>query len=136
MPMIMIIDASVAAKWVLPEPNSDRAAALRKRENDFAAPSLVIAEVGKRFGKRAVRGDIGKADAAAALEAAMDHFAEVVQLNGLAARAMEIAIDLRHPIYDCFYLALAERERAPIVSADARLLSAARCLPSVAARKL
>ena len=134
--MILIIDASVAAKWVLPEPDSDRAAALRKRQDDFAAPALVIAELGNAIWKRAVRGEIGKTDAVAALETAMAHFAEVVLLDELAARAMEIAIDLRHPIYDCFYLALAERERAPIVSADARLLSAASRLPSVAARKL
>ncbi|HEY7300638.1 MAG TPA: type II toxin-antitoxin system VapC family toxin [Xanthobacteraceae bacterium] len=134
--MMIIIDASVAAKWVLPEPDSDRAAGLRKHEDDFAAPSLVIAEVGNAIWKRAIRGEISKTDAAAALETVMAHFAEVVSLDELAARAIQFAIDLRHPIYDCFYLALAERERAPIVSADVRLLAAAGRVPSIAARKL
>ncbi|HEY7296309.1 MAG TPA: type II toxin-antitoxin system VapC family toxin, partial [Xanthobacteraceae bacterium] len=123
-------------KWVLPEPDSDRAAALRKREDDFAAPSLVIAEVGNAIWKRAVLSEIDKTDAAAAIETAMAHFTKFVPLEELAARAMQIAIDLRHPIYDCFYLALAERERAPIVSADARLLAAAKQIPTIAARKL
>jgi predicted nucleic acid-binding protein len=131
---MIITDASVAAKWGLPEPDSDRAAALRKRDDDFAAPSLIIAEVGNAIWKRAARGEINKTDAAAAVETAIAHFAEVVPLEELAARAMQIAIDMRHPIYDCFYLALAER--APIVSADARLLAAASRLPSIAARKL
>jgi predicted nucleic acid-binding protein len=29
---------------------------------------------------------------------------------------------LRHPVYDCFYLALAEREDATLVTADRRLI--------------
>jgi predicted nucleic acid-binding protein len=134
--MIIIIDASVAAKWVLPEPDSDRAAALRKGGDDFAAPSLVVAEIGNAIWKKAARGEIAKTDAVAAIETVMAHFAEIVPMNELAARAMQLAIDMRHPIYDCFYLALAERERAPIISADARLLAAARRLSSVTARKL
>jgi len=34
-----------------------------------------------------------------------------------------MAIDLRHPAYDCFYLALAERSASPLVTADDRLIS-------------
>jgi predicted nucleic acid-binding protein len=44
----------------------------------------------------------------------------------LLARAMEVARLLKHPVYDCVYLALAERERATVVTADARLLQQAR----------
>jgi predicted nucleic acid-binding protein len=40
----------------------------------------------------------------------------------LAKRAFEIASELRHPVYDCFYLALAEREDAALVTADRRLI--------------
>jgi predicted nucleic acid-binding protein len=35
---------------------------------------------------------------------------------------MDLARRLNHPIYDCVYLALAERERARFVTADQRLL--------------
>ncbi len=44
----------------------------------------------------------------------------------LANRALSLAIELQHPIYDCFYLALAQRENALLITADERLLSAAR----------
>jgi predicted nucleic acid-binding protein len=37
-------------------------------------------------------------------------------------RALAIAIELRHPVYDCFYLALAERNTSPLVTADERLI--------------
>jgi predicted nucleic acid-binding protein len=33
---------------------------------------------------------------------------------------------LRHPIYDCFYLALAQREGASLVTADNKMLGAAK----------
>jgi predicted nucleic acid-binding protein len=33
-----------------------------------------------------------------------------------------IAGELDHPVYDCFYLALAELERTILVTADTRLL--------------
>jgi predicted nucleic acid-binding protein len=35
---------------------------------------------------------------------------------------MDVARRLGHPVYDCVYLALAEREHAPFVTADHRLL--------------
>jgi predicted nucleic acid-binding protein len=49
-------------------------------------------------------------------------FAHLVSLPPLTARALEIAAELRHPVYDCFYLALAESEDATLVTADRRLI--------------
>jgi predicted nucleic acid-binding protein len=40
----------------------------------------------------------------------------------LLRRAMEVARRLDHPVSDCVYLALAEREHAVLVTADQRLL--------------
>jgi predicted nucleic acid-binding protein len=39
----------------------------------------------------------------------------------LASRAVELALDLDRPVYDCFYLALAEAEKVRLVTADRRL---------------
>jgi predicted nucleic acid-binding protein len=122
---MMVVDASVAVKWVISEPDSGAAVALRGTDT-LIAPSLVIAEIGNALWKRVIRGDVDRSDASAALQIAVAHFDSIVSVDQLAARAMELAVDLRHPIYDCLYLALAERERVPIVSADARLLSAAK----------
>ncbi len=60
------------------------------------------------------------------LKVAMAHFSRIVPTEELAGAALRFAIDLRHPIYDCFYLALAEREEATLVTADARLLAVAK----------
>jgi predicted nucleic acid-binding protein len=39
---------------------------------------------------------------------------------------MALAVRLTHPIYDCFYVALAEREQCALITADARLVAAAK----------
>ena len=41
----------------------------------------------------------------------------------LARQAMAIARCLDHPVYDCFYLALAEERAARVVTADRRLIA-------------
>lgn len=121
---MLVVDASVVAKWVLREDGSDRANALRS-EGGIIAPSLLASEVGNAFWKAERRGDITRSEAVAAMRSVLGPFDDLVPDEALHARALELAIDLRHPIYDCFYLALAEREAATLVTADARLLAAA-----------
>jgi len=133
--MTMVIDASVAALWVLPQPGSERAAALRSQDR-LIAPTLVAAEIGSALWKAARRGDLSGADALVALDIALRHFDALVPLEEQRARALELAIELQHPIYDCFYLALAEGEKCPLVSADARLLAKRRTLKRIELRKL
>ncbi len=40
----------------------------------------------------------------------------------LELRALELALELRHPVYDCVYLALAERLDRKLITADRRFL--------------
>jgi predicted nucleic acid-binding protein len=49
----------------------------------------------------------------------------LVPVVELLPRAIELAFDLQHPIYDCVYLALAEREKAALITADRRLIATA-----------
>lgn len=133
--MALVIDASVAVKWVLPEAGSERAVAIRT-DDDLIAPSLVCAEIGSAIWRAVIRGDVPAKEASAALRAAMAPYQRVIPLEELADRAIDLAIRLRHPIYDCLYLALAERERCALVTADGRLVAAAKALRSVEVRAL
>ena len=134
--MTIVVDASVAAKWFLPEPGSDAAAELRKQDNDLIAPVLIVAEVGSAFWKSAMRGDLAGLDVVHMLRNAAGHFNRLIPVESIAAEAMALAVDLKHPIYDCFYLALAERERAPLVSADRKLLAAGKRVKGMEVRAL
>lgn len=133
--MTLIIDASVAVLWTLQQAGSDRAAAL-SRETSLIAPSIILAEIGNAIWKAVRRGDLPSTEAATAIEIASGPLDLLIPSEELHRRALEIAIDLDHPIYDCFYLALAERERCPLVTADERLLKAVKKLKGVEVRKL
>jgi predicted nucleic acid-binding protein len=117
----VVVDASVAAKWVLDEQGSDRANTLRS-ESDLIAPTLIVAELGNALWKATVLLGFSQTDALSAIRIVLVPFNRIIPLEQLRQRALELAIELKHPIYDCFYLALAERERAPLITADKRLL--------------
>lgn len=134
--MTIVVDASVAVKWVMSESGSAAAAALRDEDDYLMAPALVIAEIGNALWKKAVRREIESRDARAALHLAVSHFTEIVELNDLRENALRLAIELRHPIYDCFYLALAERERCALITADERLAAAAKTVKNIQVRPL
>jgi predicted nucleic acid-binding protein len=127
----LVVDASVAAKWVLPEPDSERATVFRNTEPNLIAPQLIVAEIGNAVWKRARRGELTVQDATEAVATAVGIIGTLYRLEDLVARATEIAIALDHPIYDCFYLALAERESAPLITADRRLSTVATRLGTV-----
>ena len=134
--MTLVVDASVAVKWVLPEAGSDRAAAIRAADDDLIAPSLVYAEIGNAIWRAVVRGEVPAAEARRDLKVAVGHYRRIIPLAELADRALELAMRLRHPIYDCFYLALAERERCALITADRRLIAAAKALKGIKLRPL
>ena len=124
--MTLVVDASVAAKWILQENDSARAASIRTTGEDFIAPSLVFAEIANAIWKAVLRGDIPARNAGEGLHLALGHFQQVVPLEDLNAEAIKLATDLRHPVYDCYYLALAQRENVAIVTADEDMIAVAR----------
>ncbi len=133
--MTIVVDASVAALWVLDQEGTARATALR-REGGLIAPSLVAAEIGSAIWKAVGRGAVARAAALVAIEAALLPFEALIPNEELRVRALALAIDLRHPIYDCFYLALAERERCALITADSRLMTAAKAVKGLELRAL
>ena len=134
--MTVVVDASVAVKWVLPETGSDRAAAIRTADDDVLAPSLVHAEIGSAIWRAVLRGDVPAAEARRDLKVAVGHYRRIISLAELVDRALELATRLRHPIYDCFYVALAERERCALITADRRLIAAAKAMKGIELRPL
>jgi predicted nucleic acid-binding protein len=133
--MTLVVDASVAALWVLEQEGSARANALRG-ESGLIAPSLIAAEIGSAIWKAVRRKSVSRADGLLALETALLPFQALVPDRELHTRALAIAIELDHPIYDCFYLALAERERAPLISTDKRLIAVAKRAKGIEVRAL
>lgn len=117
---MLVVDASVAVKWLLIEEGRPAAMALLAGGQPLIAPELVIAEAANVLWKVARRG----ADPAAMREGMRrlpSLFDRLVPMRGLEAAALDLAIAHGHAAYDCFYVALALREGAPLLTADARL---------------
>jgi predicted nucleic acid-binding protein len=125
----MIIDASVALRWFLNEPGAADAAAMFSQGPAPIAPDLVLVEIGNGLWAATRRRRIDEAAASSLLAAAARLYGELRPAETLVNRAIEIAYAINHPIYDCLYLALAESERTPLITADARLQAALKGTP-------
>src|SRR5437764_389685 len=120
--MPLVVDASVAVRWLLNVAGSDRAYRLIREQNRVTAPDLVIAEIASAVWKAVRFAGLPTATAAEAIAQAATGFHELVPARTLVNRALEIALDLRHPPYDCCYIALAEMRESRLVTADDRLM--------------
>ena len=120
--MTWVIDASIGIKWVIPEILSDEADRVRDGDHDIVAPDLLLVEVANALWKKTAAKELSPREADAAFDLVRRSGIDLRPTGPLLPRAMEIARRLDHPVYDCVYLALAEREQAALVTADQRLL--------------
>ncbi len=114
-----VVDAAVAVKWVLPEPDS--ALALRLRGDRLLAPELLDIEGASVLWKAARRGEITEAEAEAGLALLSDAPVERLPVAPLLPGALRHALRQGHPIHDCLYIEAALASGFPLVTADRRL---------------
>jgi predicted nucleic acid-binding protein len=126
-----VIDASVAAKWVLPaadEPLAREALELLKRyvagELRFVVPDLFWAEFGNVLWKAVRQGRIRVASAESALHAMRGRSFPTVSSHSLLVEAFAIASAFDRAVYDGLYVALAVASKSQLVTADERLANA------------
>jgi len=116
----LVIDASVAVKWVVPEPGSDRAELLL--DHGLVAPDLLFAECANILWKKVRRGELTKEEADVAAKTLEQADIILVSTRGYLALATAIAVELDHPAYDGVYLAVAEASNLRLVTADNKLV--------------
>jgi len=119
----IVIDASVALKWVLDEPESQAAVALGGQE--LIAPALWLAEAANVLWRRARIGEITSDQAAALFLELRKAPVASLSMEPYLEQALELAVEMGHPVYDCIYLALALHHQTHVVTADRRFASAA-----------
>ena len=124
--MTRVVDASVALKWFAQEEGTDRALALLEREEPIVAPDLILAEVCNAAWKSLRRRELSPLQFEGIVNDVARPFARLVPLDQLIRSAAALTRQLDHPIYDCLYLALAEAEGVPLITADRRLVAAVR----------
>jgi predicted nucleic acid-binding protein len=111
-----VVDASVAIKWVIEEPGTKSALALRQHR--LLAPDLLIAECANILWKKVRRRELSEHEALLAARLLARSDLQFEPMRGLLEPATRLAIALDHPAYDCAYLALAEARGCDFVTAD------------------
>ncbi len=119
--MTVVVDASVAIKWFLPELHDDAALRLLRAEHRLVAPDLLFPEVGNVLWKRVRRREATASEAGAVLDALVAVPLEVHASQPMMPVAFEIACATGRTVDDSLYLALAVLRECPMVTADRKL---------------
>jgi predicted nucleic acid-binding protein len=117
----LVIDASIAVKWVVEEDGTSEALALRHKTR-LIAPDLLIAECANILWKKFQRDELTDDEALLAARLLQGAEIELSPMRTLLDATTSLAIALDHPAYDCIYLALAAERDCQLVTADERLL--------------
>jgi predicted nucleic acid-binding protein len=123
----LVVDASVAVKWYVPEIGSTQASMLLQSAARLVAPDLLIAEFGNILWKKVRRDELTAEEAHDIVDAFVTVPPVVIRPStSLLRGALEIANGLQRPVYDALYLALAVAENCTLVTADDALVRAIR----------
>jgi predicted nucleic acid-binding protein len=124
--MKYVLDASVALKWVLAEPDSPKALSVRdhfrQQLNELLAPDVFPVEVAHALTRAERRGIIKPPQATRLLADVLSTPMPLHPYRPLLPRATAISSAMRCGVYDCIYVALAEREGCEFLTADDKLL--------------
>jgi len=124
--MRYLIDSSVAFKWVVPEVHTDKA--LRLRDDfrnailDLLAADVFPVEVAHGLTRAERQARIAVPQAGLLLTDVLNTLPTLHPSLPLPLRACEISSQMRVGIYDCLYVALAERESCEFITADDKLV--------------
>lgn len=130
----LVVDASVALKWVVAEPGSEEAASLLDEMAVGAvallAPEHLVGEVTNGLRKRVAQNVLTVEDACEALDA-IGHL-ELTFVGGAGRwfRCLPAALEWGITAYDALYVLLARDFDAVLVTADERLHTAATGVPT------
>ena len=116
------IDASIAAKWFLPEGDREAAKDVLRQGHVFIAPPLIRVEVAAAITKASRLGYLKSETSRFLCEKWFGWLSQgIIKLEENHEDyflASKLASDVRHPYQDCLYIAMAKRCKIPLLSAD------------------
>ncbi|MDB9526984.1 type II toxin-antitoxin system VapC family toxin [Oscillatoria sp. CS-180] len=130
---MLVVDASVAVKWMVREKNSDTAFSLLRSDSKLIAPELIAIEVAAAI-TRLFRMEILTDEETDVL---LHKWQFHLEKQGVTLhpnkmdfnRATQISKEIKHGLQDCLYIAVAERLQIPLITADEKLLKKSDTVP-------
>jgi len=124
-PETLVVDCSVAAKWVLHETGHAEALHLLQEEKagrvTLIAPDLLLTEFASLIAKRVRRKQMLSTEASDAFRLLEEYATLLFETRLLLGAALQLALDRHASLWDCIYLALAIAHDCPLITADRRL---------------
>jgi predicted nucleic acid-binding protein len=124
--MRFVLDSNVALKWVLLESGSDKARQLQadyqQQIHELLAPDIFPIEIAHALARSERRGIIAPAQGPIFLGSILASQPQLHPYIPLLWRAYAISSQARIGVYDCLYIALAEREGCDLLTTDDRLV--------------
>mgnify|MGYP001608937228 CR=1 FL=1 len=125
--MKYVLDSSVAFKWEVPETDSDKANLLRNDYrnalHELLAPDFFPLELAHALTRAERQARILVGQANLYWTDAMTTPPVLFPSLPLAIRAIDLSSLLHIGVYDCLYVALAEREKCDFITADDKLMN-------------
>ena len=125
----IIIDASVAAKWLLPDEEDFAANLIKKkfaeRAISISVPVFIFYEVNNLLKSAILNGRLDAKKAVSLYEAFLDFDFTIYSSKQLLKATLKKAIELSISSYDASYVVLAEHLQTPLYTADEKLVKKA-----------
>ncbi len=126
--MKLVIDASVAVKWLVIEDRHELARDVLRAGFVLLCPDLLFTEVANALRNKAPAHLIGEPQAKTAIVDLPRYFDRLFRPAEALAKAFAMACRINHPVADCVYLACAEESGSPLLTDDVTLHQKARTL--------
>lgn len=121
----LVVDASIAVKWVVTEAGTAEAVSLLSY-SPLVAPDLLIAQCANILWKKVARFELAPDEALMAARLIQQSDIELYPMRSLLEPAAQLAINLNHSAQDCLYLALAIANDWRFVTADRNFVAKVR----------
>lgn len=119
---ILTIDASALVKLLVYAPDSAMYQSLVPEGARLCAPAHALAETGEVVSRKMRAGHVD-AQQLAQIVAQLDAELETIPLLDLLSPAVAIALEVGASVYDCLYVAAAQRLGTQLLTADRRLVA-------------
>jgi predicted nucleic acid-binding protein len=119
---MIVVDSNIAVAWSIRGDRTDAANLLLRRGIPLIAPDLIIAEVTNAMFRLAQNFPEHHDQVRISVEMIPRWFDRLIPSTELRRKALQLALELRHPAYDCFFLAAAIQNDALLVTLDVPFL--------------
>jgi predicted nucleic acid-binding protein len=117
----IVIDASIALKWVFDERGTEAAIALLAEELIAREPRL--AEAANALWRHVRLGETSSVEALARIDELANAPVALMSIEPYVRRSLQLATQLDHPVGERLYLALAEHLETHVITDDRRFFT-------------